>query len=1669
MTEARGTSEAASCEQWREAPLVQESQSGRLVDTTSFVSTFPQVDGTEISRDNILQALETMIDAREIRSVHIEGQPGAGKSVLLAQFAKAYKARTISIFAKRSSWFTYDPSFLIHELAEQIFWLVTRTEPSFTEEISDEAFRGLLYRLRTYSSRIGKPVILLLDGLAEIPDEQEDLRRLLLSKLPLGLDYIKLLTSASAIDCNIKTSKKEWLIPPFSIEESLTFFNGILSSEQVRVVHATCGGTPGFLSGIRRLLESGMPADRLLSELPANMPEIFALEWRTVDETDSSLLEALALLAHDYNKHTLTDIAAISGASRYNLRASLSRLRFITVNPSELGEVEFVSDPFRQFVADKLSFLRETVTQKIIDKLSLDENSSESLTLLPAYLKQAGENKRLLRYLSPERFARLLDSQHQISPVRQKVLLGLETARELNNYSETMRFAVHSSALSEYSGFTVTHSEIAARLELQDEKSCIALAQAAVLTNDRLRLLALISRKKRERGQALEPELFGELEALFDAAEWKEFNSESLNELATDLVYVRPELATQALERATVEEPGSSTRLDFALARVSIAAETSLNDTARSSAQHLRSKIADPHFLSMFNAFASLLRDVAAHEVIAKVDELNAVKEQIYFLRKWSLHSRVEEGASTVTSYALDLAIRATEYTPTATDFRELAEALRRISDHKHLADLLRRFDAQRASVEALGPTIDFYYLQLLLALAEGKFDRFAAANRLVEIYSSVVQIKDLGVRTACLARVLDLLPLIDPDGSIRRREGLEELTTQAFDSSLNGLLGATADHTFATREIITALVPRHTATALRVALSLNIAPRRDEALGWLVSSILRVQDDPIDLSALRTIVDSFYDSDKAEQAICQVLERLSELDPSSINDAARDSAILFSARCSLKFRDGTLQVRACCAALLCINRFGVPADGGLLRRLPEAMIQTWERLDIDINKIDVGFSVAARLATLDRSTAETWLQKAESCRANHSVAAPSEPYRHCLLLMSRSYMGLLAKRLDQQDDIVALGRLIARIPSSLERLIVWADVALRILKCGSLNEARDKATGQIRGLLSHFQVGTCERFRAINIAIPALFLTSRAVASDLLDELPPSWLNSAVTQIANFITKKLPSWDPYETRHRQAYPLTIDEILLLCTLAEKANVDTTICWIMYTISSSLQTKEARSTISGNQKADVISKLKALRDSKFPTPNFIAHEGYRVVCSAAIAKLEKYHKETWENIITEGEAIPNVADKCLVLSEVAGYIGKLDAGWAVSILRNCERYVQEIPSALDRAQRLRMMAREAYDLDKILAKDLYRQALLMTSRGTTPEYEEVRRDIIDSAYQISPELASSIASALDQDVARRTKRGVSSRIEMLELRRQLMDERAEGEELSEKARHRLSEASWALLGSLNSGRIVPVKIAQTRSYLEHAAMLPFGAAFPIYSYVIGNAIERPQERAELERNLRGLHRSLATSADLFYFLAERSVRVIPARSDVNPKDEEQFCFVDPEQRSKGLAYIEKWLAEGADGDRIVIHDPYLVPSEVAAILKMILLFKPKVEVNFITSKIGLLGAHIPTPFADQFRATWAESSSQSAPITRVIVVAVGPEGNPIIHDRWWCAERSALDFGGSFNGLGGAKTTKIRMMTREEAVQAAGRLAPIAAMSVRHVLGKRVVYESVDI
>jgi hypothetical protein len=1638
-----------------------------VLNTTSFCSTFPQIDGIEISRENLIDVLETMLKGNA-PSVHLVGEPGIGKTTLLAQFARRNFRNCISIFARRSSWFTYDPDFLVRDLCGQMYWLLNRVELPPQQDVTDAIMRRLVYSLKSYSFRLNTPLVLVVDGLDEIPTEQSVLRELMISKLPLGFDHIKVLTSSNTdvFPASIRQRGKVWDIPPFSIEETKAFFGNKVSEENIRKLRDVCKGRPGYLAGIARLLESGQREEDILNDLPSSMPDLFELEWRHVDAADTGLAELLALLAHDANKHSVGDLAILFQDNPSQIRKKLSTVSFIKLPTSDSDEVLFVSEPSRHFASQRLEMYRDSVNRRIVDSLLKDRDGADALKFLPSYLRQAGEHQQLLNFLSPERVARMLVSANKLGPVQQKVKLGFETALEIASYSDVLRFGIQSSAFVEYSGFTISRAEIEARMNLGLVSASIGLAQSAVLKSDRLRLLALIGRKLKERGQIIAPDIVDSIQELFDEIEWSELNRSSVTELAGDLLSVRPVLATQALEKGLSGIEDRRSYVDFTLAKLSLAFLAQEASGSDEGAATIRAGISDPHLLSMSSALAQLIRAGGSPKFLEEVEKIESVKDRLFLIRQWASTVRETDKAFEILQYALDLGIKTTELTVDALHLRELAQALSIVQDQREIQSLIRIFDTQKATIFRLGPTLEYIHLQLLLAAAESKYDKRLTAHRVVDTYLTTVEVRDLAAKTTCLARMIDSFGVVDPDGSIRSKEGIDEMARNEFEACLARLLLATADHEVIARDIIAALV-RHTAgRAIDVALMLNTEIRRDNALLDLVSKLLDAPIRDIDLSVVPRLLNSFSDPDLVEKATVQVLERLAKV--KTADNLVRHRSLLVSL-CSKvhTFSSPAFRVRAAAAGIASIRISESTELEGMIQKLKKDMQTAWALLEDDATKLELTFSVAGQLATLEKEESERYLSLADDFRSKVNVGGQFNSRRHSLQLAVRVYAGMLLRKVDTEDDLKELTSRTMALHSKQDRAGMFTDIALRLIRHEREAEARRIVNQYLRPLIDSSPANTVLRFRMITMAAPALFLVAKPTAMELFQQLPSVWKDHAIAGTIAFIQTKSPSGEPSDDDKDRIYELTYDEISEILHLLPELSSDGTFCSAVSRISGTLRSKFGKRTFSQQQSVAFGSKLTDLINRHLPIRTRIQHDGYKIIALAEIHRLERPGLAAWAQLVQQARMIPNIADRALVLAALA-QIGQ-DIGYdgMVELIKEARKLADSSGSLLDKINRYQVISDACKTIDKELGKQLLKEALLASSTSSEPEIEAARKEIIDSAYRISPELASECASALDDDEARRAKRDVSKEVELLDLKKRLAEKSFHEEEFNSSSLALLPQASWDLLGALNSGRVLPLEDEKIHSFIKQAAVLPFQRSFPVFAYALENLVVKHKNRAEAAKILRNVFHGVLTATTLFEILAERSSSDIRLSRDTEPCPSDSGITVEPGQHEKGIEYLRNWL-DSNSSEYLWINDPYLDPQQLNQVIKLVLEARPNLEVYVVTSRSGLESARTEKPYSEAFKNAWVAASLQSAPRTRIIVASVEPGGKAPIKDRWWMTGRRGLFMGTSLNGLG-ERTSRIELMTPATFEELFNRLTAVVSMRQRDHDRARISYESFDL
>jgi hypothetical protein len=197
-----------------------------------------------------------------------------------------------------------------------------------------------------------------------------------------------------------------------------------------------------------------------------------------------------------------------------------------------------------------------------------------------------------------------------------------------------------------------------------------------LLKEDRLHLLAVIAKSRREHGQSAETELLQQIRTLYDQIDPVSIGERAID-IASDLFYSCPDLATNLVERAAWTEAGENA-LDMAYTKLSLATLGAPNLTSepRDTIEVIRDRIRDPKLRSLTTAISLAVGNQTAQEVIAEVEKMKTTEDRLYLLRQWSVESRERSDAADVVEYALDLAIKTAAYAPNARVLRELAAPL---------------------------------------------------------------------------------------------------------------------------------------------------------------------------------------------------------------------------------------------------------------------------------------------------------------------------------------------------------------------------------------------------------------------------------------------------------------------------------------------------------------------------------------------------------------------------------------------------------------------------------------------------------------------------------------------------------------------------------------------------------------------------------------------------------------------------------------------------------------------------------------------------------------------------------------------------------------------------------------------------------------------------------
>ncbi|MEE4158946.1 hypothetical protein V2I75_16815 [Pseudomonas viridiflava] len=1585
----------------------------------NYGSSFPHVNENEIPRQDILDTLSEIFST-SIPIVFLEGESGIGASVTLGQFVKKNENFCFSLFLSPSSRLSYDIDYIRVKIAEQLKIFLDGVP--FEKGAIDEAEYGTLIN-RTRSKFKGKTAYFVVDGLNHIPTEDEKyISSIMNIALPIGVEGFRFLISGpqERLSAHLKKiNSKPYQLKRFTNFETEHFFGDLgLSVAELDEIKQICRGVPGRVSAVRRQLKSGATITEILSSSPDKYLDFVKLDFKNFDTLQEPEKNILAIVAFSKQLVEIKDINEISGISIEEIRQVCAKCTFIEIKQD--NRLNFISNAHRKLAESKLSYLQAAINDMQINHLKQAPTSDASLIFLASYLQQTNKNKELIELLTSEHYHNLLESTQSLGQLKNRAEIGLSSAHHLKSAIHAFQFSLQKSLFIDLSKSSASKSEINALVALGKAQHAMILVESAVTKISKLSLLTAYASGLKKTGKNIEPFIIDQISTIALSIDFSGEDPTS-SQIAEDLLHIDVNLAIEILEKSVSRN--DARKRDLALSRLSMIAMQEKNSFASSS---VGSHIKNQKIQAFTSAFAHFHKDDSSESLIAYLQDLPN-KNKIRLLINFISAQRKREGASALINYCLDLIIKDSTYLPKAKDYADLAAPLRYLENSiDELIGLVARFDGQSGLIKISSVTRDWVRLSASLAYIETKFDKEAAYNRLLNTYYDVCELSNYEIQSECYARLLYALKVIDPNDVYEEKEGLKKVIEDDLKEAVNELLKNAASQYDCISSILPAMVEHDLDEALQLSDILNTRDNRFLAYTKILELLIQRSSTLKKCEAFTQILSKLTDTQTLHDSLLSCTEILRQRD-FDLNWAQTLSKSI------LRIKDPACYAQCATNIYRAFEISETPLPVSYVTDSIEKLISSTRST---ASRNEICFSAIEAIAKRDIEAAEKLYHSTASQRNNFEgdSADVQTSFLLCLGLVVRAVGAALSKKILDEAIVVRLATAIGKLSSLKNQISLFNDLACRAWVAD--NMLQKIVSEHCRPLLDRTKISNESVYKELlEICFPSLYVANGDSSLKEIEILDDASKNAAIFSTCELLRRRLTKYDPPPNDDNDIHTIDYQRATDILTLLEHMTYDSAISLIVKKITASVAHKKNKHNFTQQQKKDISDRLLKIANTQLPEKENIQHLGYRICVSACAYTLADTNLQTWQSLIDQAKAIPNVADKAFVLIHLARSLPGKELALKQETLKEAESSSEAIPSLSDKLGRLELYSLACKDLSVVNAKNVLKRSLQMSH--DIEDFEEaakIQKSLIDVADQIEPGYADALLELFDDDPARRAaKAHAKYNIDLIKAKKDLAD----SFELVSVSDDFLADASWKNLSSLQTNRITPKPLFAMAGLISPESQLGLNETYPFLCWYIENASRKSASMEESRTNIEPLCEVLLLATELAFSIVSSKN---PKPWQINDNDTVVGLMVTPNTRTEAINFIQKWLNLHCV-DYIKFCDPYFT-SEDIEIVQLIQASNPSCKVHILANASYLKKRDCAS--SEAFEDAWNNISDQTAPETYIYGIG-NLEGKELIHDRWLLSNGHGLRIGTSINSLG-TKLSEISVMTPSQFIQCQGEL-----------------------
>jgi len=1610
-----------------------------IINLNYFSVGFPNKDWTSLlERENFIESISSEFQKGK-KIVFLSGEDGTGKSTLLAQYCKKNFKNSLSVFFNPFHTLDLNLDYLRANLTSQIKFILNPKGKDHENDdfVSPDKYRIALLNLKKKFRNSKGQINIIIDGLEKRSVSDEEVISKIFKELPFGEEYINFVISGSskifkgAFNDLEKFDNQEINVIGFSnhqIEEYFKKYPEVVQNypELLKITK----GYPGRLEVLKSLLDQGHDIEQIPNN--DNFKSWIDLDTEKIDLKDPLINQTLSLIALGNQNLTINELGKITESQNKEISLIVSNIHILE---SKNGVVQFISEQYSQYFKSLLIFNQRKIEAILVKYYVASDTVIAKFELSKIYQTQKKWNK-IIELIDESYLTGTIQSTGSIEKVNESVNLGFLSAEQLKQYSKIYKYSFQGSIINELDNYLFWESEIMARISLKDFAGAINLAEKAVLKVDRLRLLSLIAKKEKQINNKVDQELISLIQDLYKTTNLVGIG-DSIYDIVSNLIYAVPNIAIEMIEKTSGRVSESNIN-DWIVAKLSIAAITSSNNEKEDSSEKDKKfkaleKLNNPSVRKIQRAISLMVGNYSASKVLDEVKKLNDSNEKLKLLRLWLKNNKSHKQKMTAVLEATfdELILFTSDSNSTLDTLVDLSNQLHNVRDKKEIEKLLTRFKGFEKNIHGIGLGKDYYVYQLNIFHSLYFLDFEKAEHRLSEIVLDINRIRDSLIKVESYSEVFYKLSIIKNKKFIPYYNKVYG----RIKNEIENLLNNTANHLKITENILATIGKVNVKFSLEICEKINTSYSRDRARLRVVDAYLDNNLKFIIDSDLKKIISSFENKIFVEIGIQNILERFT-ISKSLPSDKIK--GILSFVTDIKQFSNKARQLECHILSYQIISK-NTNWFSKLSQSYKKAIENSWAKIESDWEKIDSGFSISSETSKIDKEFAErifeqTLSMKNQSWLDSSSVA---RTYINSLRLVTKAYSALIKNSANTKDDFTQYKSLVNRIPSEIEKLLLWTELAINAILFENLSIVKPIYDNHIKPLIT----SVIEKDKGINRVLESFVVIhyhNSELALEYLNLLSEHNKEDACLRISDFYINHKNPFEFYDGDINS--PRTsFDDLFKAVKLLNELKTDNLLYIQITDITKAILNSNV---ISKQQKTELKNKIDEVILAKLPDPKNITHEGYKILVEVQTQLIDRDSSLNWNSFKDRADLINNTADRLFVKGSLLEELPFTKIGNGKELKKNIVEEIlsdlQSLTSHYEFVEKVVYLSRTMYEITRSKWQEVVNKAFDISF-----EFEEgierydYQKDILDTMYRLDENFAKTLINKSKTKKSENNNKLLKDYYETLELSKKVKNNLSL-QELKKESYRNIVGAIAKAQGSLNSGKITTKRISDVAKYLEIGKNLPLSECYPIFEYFLSNSANLKlikNQKSEIIDIQRETFQYMIKALKLIEILSfKRKAEHSISTKVLIDEDFSENLAVKPNSREEAINFVREWVLEEVD-EFIIIVDPYLKKKDIE-ILKFLKELEKDIDIYFL----GCENASNNDVQGD-YEKYWNKISHEEPPFSKFIFCWIPEDqAKKPIHDRWIISKNGGLRLGTSFNGLGVLKESEISIMKPNEAL-----------------------------